>query len=251
MKLIDDYCLKLLKELDIFGELNFTGFNTSIKNKKTRSDRLKFLLEKKILVQKYGLYKMTEQGKNLLKVLKKAEEIIQEEKIFENYDRLPYLFRNYIYNYVSILKENINDRLLSVILFGSVARGKWTHESDIDLFLIFSNEISDKKQLNKILTNITTEFEKKYILKNEYKEIIYCPIQDFPLLLKDLSNFRTLFYDIAVDGIIIYDKKKIGLKFIKKIGQRIKDKFLERVFISDKNFYWKRKDVQFGEIIEL
>ena len=54
-----------------------------------------------------------------------------------------------------------------------------------------------------------------------------------------------------MDGIIIYDKNKIGAKFIKKIRQRIKDKSLQRVFISDKNFYWKRKDVQFGEIIEL
>ena len=251
MKLIDDYCLKILEQLEIYKESSFTELNISIKNKKTRSERLKFLLEKKLLIQKNGLYQITKRGKKLLKILIKAQTIIQEENIFENYDRIPYIFQNYLYSYISLLKERFNNKIISVILYGSVARGKWSYESDIDLLLIFSNEISDISELNKTLTNITVGLEKKLVLKDGNNNPIYCSLQEYPILLKELNNFRTLFYDIAMDGIILFDRSNIGFNFIRKMKQRIIDKKIKRIFISDKNFYWKRNDVQFGEEIEL
>lgn len=251
MKLIDEYSLKLLKYLEVSRESNFTGLKIPIKNKKTRSERLKFLLKKKLLNHQRGLYRMTELGIKFLKILKKAEAIIQEEIFYENYDRVPYIFRNYLNSYVTLLREKFNNNFISTILYGSVARGKWTNESDIDLLLIFSDEISNKSRLNKTLTNITITFEKTLLLKDGNNRIIYCSLQEYPILLNELSNFRTLFYDLAMDGIILYDRDNIGSNFIERIKKRIVDKNIERVFISDKNFYWKRDNVQFGQVIEL
>lgn len=251
MKLIDDYCLKILEQLEVYGESSFTALDISIKNKKTRSERLKFLLEKKLLIQKSGLYQITERGKKILKILVKVKAIIQEENFFENYDRVPYIFKNYLYTYISLLKEKFNNKIISVILYGSVTRGKWTYESDIDLLLIFSNEISNKSDLNKTLTNISVALEKRLVLKDGNNRPIYCSLQEYPILLKELNNFRTLFYDIAMDGIILFDRSNIGFNFIKRINQRIISKRIKRIFISDKKFYWKRNDVQFGEVIEL
>jgi len=251
MKLIDGYSLKLLKYLEVFRESNFTGLNIPIKNKKTRSERLKFLLKKKLLIQERGLYRMTERGTKFLKILEKAEAIIQEEKFYENYDRVPFIFRNYLNSYITLLKENFTNNLISVILYGSVARGKWTYESDIDLLLIFSDEISNKSKLHKTLTNITITFEKALLLKDGNGRTIYCSLQEYPIFLKDLDNFRTLFYDIAMDGIILYDRTNMGFSFIERIKKRILNKNIKRIFISERDFYWKRNDVQFGELIEL
>jgi len=251
MKLIDEYSLNLLKHLEVSRESSFTGLNFAIKNKKTRSERLKFLLKKKLLIQERGLYRMTERGIKFLKILEKAEAIIREENFYENYDRVPYVFRNYLNSYVSLLKENFNDNLLSVILYGSVARGKWTYESDIDLLLIFSDETVNLSGFNKTLTNITVTFEKTLQLKDRNNKTIYCSLQEYPIFLNDLDNFRTLFYDIAMDGIILYDRANVGFDFIERIKERILNKNIKRIFISDKDFYWKRNNVEFGELIEL
>ena len=173
MKLIDEYSLNLLKHLEVSRESSFTGLNIAIKNKKTRSGRLKFLLKKKLLIQERGLYRMTERGIKFLKILEKAEAIIREEIFYENYDRVPYIFRNYLNSYVSLLKKKFNNNLISVILYGSVARGKWTYESDIDLLLIFSDEIVNLSGFNKTLTNITVTFEKTLQLKDRNNKTIY------------------------------------------------------------------------------
>jgi len=251
MNLIDKYSLNLLKQLEVSNENSFTGLDSAIKNKKTRSKRLKFLLNKKLIIQDRGLYRMTERGIKFLNLLKKAEAIIREEEFNEIYDRVPYIFRNYLISYVSVLKQNFNNNLISVILYGSVARGKWTYESDIDLLLIFSDEITNLSGFNKILTSITVTFEKTFQLKDGNNKRIYCSLQEYPIFLNDLSNFRTLFYDIAMDGIILYDRANVGFSFIERIKKRIVNKNLKRIFISDEIFYWTRNNVEFGELIEL
>jgi len=70
------------------------------------------------------------------------------------------------------------------------------------------------------------------------------------LVLKDLHTFRTIFYDIAMDGIILFDRNQTGFQFLKKIKKRIEEKGLRRIFIKENDYYWERK-VKFGEIIEL
>jgi len=144
------------------------------------------------------------------------------------------------------MKENYEEGLLSIILFGSVARGKWNNESDIDLFIIFTN----KSIINKRLTKIISDYERKSKLRDSKGDRLYSTIQDISLVLKDLNTFRTIFYDIAMDGIILYDINLTGFHFLKKIKNRIEEKELRRIFIKENDYYWERK-VKFGEIIEL
>jgi len=168
----------------------------------------------------------------------------------EDFDRVSYIFRDYLYNFVRLLKENYKEDLLSIILFGSVARGKWNNESDIDLLIIFSNKSSIKITINNRLTKIISDYERKSKLKNSKGDRLFSTIQDISLLLKDLHTFRTIFYDIAMDGIILFDRNQTGFHFLKKIKKRIEEKGLKRVFIKENDYYWER-NVKFGEIIEL
>ena len=176
---------------------------------------------------------------------------MKENRIIEDFDRVSYIFRDYLYNFVKLLKENYKEHLLSIILFGSVARGKWTHESDIDLLIIFSNDLSINTAINSKLTAIISNYERKLKLKNSRGERLFSTIQDISLSLKDLDTFRTIFYDIAMDGIILVDRNEIGFHFIEKLKKRIEEKGLKRIFINENDYYWERGNVKFGEIIEL
>ena len=170
--------------------------------------------------------------------------------MIEDFDRVSYIFRDYLYNFVRLLKENYKEDLISIILFGSVARGKWNNESDIDLFIIFSNKSSIRTAINNQLKKIISDYERKTKLKNSKDNRLFSTIQDISLLLKDLNTFRTIFYDIAMDGIILFDRNQTGFHFLKKIKKRIEEKGLKRVFIKENDYYWER-NVKFGEIIEL
>ena len=67
----------------------------------------------------------------------------------------------YAIDFVSFLvqKNNIQDEIKNIILYGSVARGEAGKESDIDLFV---DVINDKKDIEK-------EIKKRY---NEFKESV-------------------------------------------------------------------------------
>jgi predicted nucleotidyltransferase len=171
-------------------------------------------------------------------------------KIYEHYTKIPKLFRQYLKDFLTLLKEELNDDLISLILYGSVSRGTSNSESDIDLLLIVSNGFFDQFNEDKI-SEITINFYNKYQEDNINDKYKSHPVQLLTLSINDLGKFRTLFYDIAVDGIIIYDTNKIGLELLTNYRNRIEKMGLKRIFLDKNDFYWKRKDIKFGEIIEL
>lgn len=176
---------------------------------------------------------------------------MEEKILYENLEQLPIIFRNYLLSFLSVLKIKFGNNLLSLVVFGSVARGKWSNNSDIDILLIFSENYLDKRKLSEILADIKIKFYEKNEIKNKDGINLYTPIQEIALFLKDLDNFRTLYYDIAMDGIILFDKNDTTQEFITKIKKRIKENNIKRIYINDNNFYWKRGKIKFGEIIEL
>ena len=149
-----------------------------------------------------------------------------------------------------MLKEELKEDLISLILYGSVARVTWNRESDIDILLIISNKFFKQFNEQKI-SEITIKFYNKCREGNLYNEYKNHSIQILTLSINDLEKFRTLFYDLAVDGIIIYDTNNIGLELLIRYKKRIEKTVLKRIFLDKNNFYWERKDIEFGEIIEL
>lgn len=251
MQLIDRFSLKLLNKLTITEQQTFTELNNLIKNKNTLSSRLKFLLEKDLIYRKKGIYHISDQGITVSNLLSKADGILQKKDYYKNFEAIPYVFRVYIQDFIMSLKNEFQEMLISAILFGSISRGKWSSTSDIDIFLIFADQISNEVQLAQRLTEIKLGFYRTRRLKNDQGEQLHHPIQLVHSSRKNLDNFRTLFYDIAIDGMILFDRENTGAQFIKKIKQRIKRLGLKRIYDEENNFYWQHKKVKFGEVIEI
>ncbi|MHA1195816.1 MAG: nucleotidyltransferase domain-containing protein [Promethearchaeota archaeon] len=166
-------------------------------------------------------------------------------------DRVPYLFRDYLKDYIEILENFLKGKLISFILYGSVARGKWNQYSDIDILIILENDIKSLEELEAEILEKTIKFENKNELVSSSGKKLYITFQLLILREKDLKKFRTLFYDVALDGIILYDKNDTGFNFIKEIRKQIEEKKLKRIFISEDDFYWEREGIKYGDIFEL
>src|SRR3989338_4271368 len=111
----------------------------------------------------------------------------------------------YAIDFVSFLvqKNNIQDEIKNIILYGSVARGEAGKESDIDLFV---DVINDKKDIEK-------EIKKRY---NEFKESVkykqYWKMLDIQNEIKvnvgNIKKWKELQSSIVANGIVLYGKYK-------------------------------------------
>lgn len=75
------------------------------------------------------------------------------------------------------LKKKLGDKLISVTLYGSRARGTAKKDSDMDLLFVTTKKINFSSQENKIINNLTLDYlnDGLYISpviyeKNEYKK---------------------------------------------------------------------------------
>lgn len=129
---------------------------------------------------------------------------------------------------VDCYQRYLGDNLISIIFFGSRARGKGKKNSDYDLFIIAENLPEDYLErlgfLRKPLFDYNIE-ERVAIIAKTKKEIE--------------NSFPPLFLDLAVDGKIFYDRGFFKKKQA-KIRQIIKEAGLKR-FKRKNEFYWEWK----------
>ncbi|EHP88516.1 nucleotidyltransferase domain-containing protein [Methanotorris formicicus] len=111
-------------------------------------------------------------------------------------------------------KEKFGDDLISIILFGSYARGSATKYSDVDLLVIANNLPKRRIDRYKVLRNEILHFIFKY------------GVNISPILIepRDLSpkDINPLIYGILTGYKIIYDKNNFWRNYIEKIKPIIK-----------------------------
>ena len=151
-----------------------------------------------------------------------------------------------------LLLQEFGENLLSVVVFGSIARGEETPESDIDLLVVsrsFSESLSDRMdQLVKILIQLEkTEQHKKMRRKG-----INTWIQFHPLNPEEAKLHRPIYLDMVEDSIIIYDKDKLIETTLTNLKRKLRELGAKRIFLKDGSWYWDLKpDIQRGEVIEV
>ncbi|MEM1545305.1 MAG: nucleotidyltransferase domain-containing protein [Candidatus Methanomethylicia archaeon] len=92
----------------------------------------------------------------------------------------------------SILKKE-GGRILSIVLFGSMAKGTYTKHSDYDLLIVVSHEeLSFKDRLYKY-SKFSNGWVEAFIYSKEEVELMF-------------KDFNPLILDSLKDGLVIYDR---------------------------------------------
>jgi hypothetical protein len=126
---------------------------------------------------------------------------------------------------ISRFKNHLGDNLVSIVLFGSQARGDPRATSDFDLFVV-AKELpkSPLKRLFYVREPLRGDFKERIsIIAKTKKEVE--------------AEFPSLFLDIGTDGIILYDKSFFEEK-IERIREIIKKARLKRIREKG-NFIWE------------
>ncbi len=136
----------------------------------------------------------------------------------------------------------------SFAVYGSVARGTATPNSDIDILLV-SDDLNG---------SLGSRIEKLYaieeMLRDELEWLgrkgIRTGLSFYPLKRCEAQKLPNLFLDLTEDAVILYDKSRFLERTLLELRMKLLNLGARRVFIDKERWYWDLKpDYKPGEII--
>lgn len=97
----------------------------------------------------------------------------------------------------ALLCEAYGDRLKSVILYGSVAKGTQTDESDIDIMILIDGDSDVLRTYLDKLADISTDMALKYCKVFSIIDVSYQEYEDW----EEISPF---YRNVSKEGIVLY-----------------------------------------------
>lgn len=164
--------------------------------------------------------------------------------------RLDYsIYRSFLQVFLKKLENNMKNNLLSVVLYGSVARGKAQRGSDIDLLILYRNGDFDTGEVYAVSVIESRESREYRAL---FKKDIYGEISPLFMTREELSSNPLILLDIMEEGIILFERNYCFTKMLKKMRKEIKKMGSRKVSLPDGSWYWELKPGwKPGELIEV
>ena len=164
-------------------------------------------------------------------------------------ERLATIF-NSIERLVETLKKCLGENLISVVLYGSYARGQSSPESDVDILIIAEGLSPHQLERQAILTKILQEIETPF--RQTLKQTGWYPYISAVLKTpQEADGISRIYFDMLSAARIFFDKGGFFATVLEKVRKRLEELGAKRVQVG-KMWYWDLKpDYRPGEIFEL
>lgn len=150
---------------------------------------------------------------------------------------------------VNELKRHYRERLVSVVIFGSVARDSYRADSDIDILLIVKR--LPRGRIKRVAEFMKVENKLENYLTNLHKEGLFVELSPIIKTPEEAEAGSPIFLDMVKDAKILYDKNEFILVTLNKLSKRLKELGAKRVWKGNA-WYWDLKpDYKPGDVIEL
>lgn len=156
-------------------------------------------------------------------------------------------YRSLVSKILKVLLSMFGDRLVSLIVYGSVARGDAKQSSDLDLLIMVEGLPKSRFDRNKIFDMVEDLLIKDLEdLHASGCHVVLSPILKTP---EEARKISSLYLDMVEDAVIVYDKNRFFESILVRLSRKLKELGAERVWVG-KKWYWKlRKDLKPGEEI--
>jgi len=147
------------------------------------------------------------------------------------------------------VKSFYGDRLVSFVVFGSVARETYRFDSDIDLLIIA--EDLPKGRMKRVAQFLTVEDRIETFLESLRKEGMNTYISPVFKTPEEAEMGSPLFLDMVEDASILFDKNGFFSKVLERLRNRLKELGAKRVWKGNAWYWVLKPDYKPGEVIEL
>jgi len=158
---------------------------------------------------------------------------------------IPPLYKELLNELLYKFKNVCEDNLVSLVLYGSIARGDFRKDSDIDLLLIFEKLPKEKFLRQRFFI----EIEKEISFEEFYEKGYYPTFSPILKTIKEAKFLSPLYLDMVDDAILLFDKNSFFLNILETLRARLLELGAIKKKIGDK-WYWDLKpNYKFGDEI--
>lgn len=151
---------------------------------------------------------------------------------------------------LAALLDEQGERLVSFVLFGSVARGEAVPGSDLDVLIVVDGLPGARHERFALVARALDRVRRKHgpLLASDE------PFDWSPILLTrdEARDHSPVYLDMTLDARILHDRDGFFRHVLEGLGARMRALGSRRVMLADGSWYWDLKpDYRFGEIVEL
>ncbi len=172
-----------------------------------------------------------------------------QEKEMTDRDSINIRLKSFAQAYVDALRRTLGNDLISVVLYGSVARGEAAPYSDIDLLIVSDGLPEGRFAKRKVLKQARALMaEQKDAL---FQSGIWSNFSEIIKTREEAQKRNYLYLDISEDAAILFDKDNFFEKLLTEFRAWLKQMgSIRRVYKGHR--YWDLKpDFKAGDTIEL
>lgn len=158
-------------------------------------------------------------------------------------------YGKYVREMAAAVQRLYGPRLVSLVLYGSVARGDHRPDSDVDVLIVAGDLPRGWGARKKEFLPVATELS---AFAAEFEEAGYFPHLSFRIYSPDeATRTRPLYLDMTQDARLLFDRDRFFSNVLRRLRRRMKELGSERIYVGDR-WYWDLKPgMKFGEVVEL
>ncbi len=151
--------------------------------------------------------------------------------------------------YTSLLEAHLRGRLVSVVLFGSVARGEARPDSDLDLLIVGEDFPAGRFARLRLLEPADAAFEPE--LERLRAQGIHTRLARVIKTRAEAERIVPLYLDMVEDARLLYDRDAFFAGVLARLRRRLAELGAERRTLGRVRYWVLKPDLAPGEVVEL
>lgn len=161
-------------------------------------------------------------------------------------------YRAYLNALTAAFVDRLGDSLLTIVLYGSVARGTASPTSDIDLLIIQREASSSYYERLEPVLEVERALRDSEVFQVVARESLFPPVSFLLLSEEEAQENRYIFLDMVEEAVVLFEQDRFFTKRMEKLRRRLKELGAKRIILPDGSWYWDLKpDLVVGEVFEL
>lgn len=151
--------------------------------------------------------------------------------------------------YAGLLRETLGGNLVSVVLFGSVARGEATADSDLDLLIVCEHLPAGRFSRLRLLEGADRRFEDELLRLRSLG--IQTRLARIVKTRDEAARVVPLYLDLVEDACLLYDGGEFFSSLLSRLRSLLATLGAERRVRGRVRYWVLKPDLAPGEVIEL
>ncbi|MCS7248448.1 MAG: nucleotidyltransferase domain-containing protein [Anaerolineales bacterium] len=154
----------------------------------------------------------------------------------------PAPYNRLIERLTQLCHAHYGERLVSLVIYGSLGRGTATPESDVDLLIVAENLPKGRIPRVQDFLGIEWQLREEFNFHFELSPVFKTPAE--------VQVGSPLFLDMTEDAILLFDRNRFFERFLESLRERLRKLGAKRVWLGNA-WYWDLKpDYRPGEVFE-